>query len=183
MWTARLVAGEDRRTWLDAMEAELEHMPARRVDWALGSLVAAIKDRIARDWTYAAALAALPTAALAAIPLMQLVSFALRSATGLSALQLTPLTTVSPLPFALLLGAVAHRRRPLLAGALAFAVYQAIPAIGFSLLFGTYVYVRWEMNLSFYGLLPPYGLALTAGLWIAGAWLGARWARNRRRTA
>jgi hypothetical protein len=180
MKLARFIAGPRRNEWLDAMEAELSLLSERRLDWALGSLVAAVKDRVARDWLPAVALVALPGTAVAAIPVLTMLAVAIGRATGFSQLQLMPLTTFSPLPFAILLGTIRPRASAILKGLLAFAAYQAIPAIGFSLLFGSYVSVRWEMNLSHYGLLPPSGLIATCLLWCAGSWLGARWARRRR---
>jgi hypothetical protein len=72
MALARIVAGPERKVWLDAMEAELDALPDRRFDWALGSLVAAVKDRGWRERGYALALILAPTAALAAIPITAL---------------------------------------------------------------------------------------------------------------
>jgi hypothetical protein len=126
------------------------------------------------------ALVVLPTAALAAIPIVTLASRGLGAMTGLSDLQLMPLMTLSPLPFAAALGALRPRRPAMVSGALGFAAYQVIPVVALSLLFGHYIYVRWEANLSHYGLLPPSGFLATLALWCAGAWLGARWARARR---
>lgn len=180
MSIARFVAGPERSDWLDAIEAELDHLPARRLDWALGSLVAAVKDRAAREWSFALALVLGPTAALAAIPVIAIASASISGPTGLSTLQLMPLTVLSPLPFAIMLGAVRPRFSPLVAGALGFAAYQAIPAIALTVIMGRYAYFRWEANLSHYGLLPPSGLLATLALWCAGAWLGARWARRRK---
>jgi hypothetical protein len=179
MALARFIAGQERSGWLDAMEGELSLLSERRLDWALGSLVAAVKDRIARDWRYAMGLIALPCAAVAAIPVSFVLTVAIARATGLTQLQLMPLTALSPLPFAVLLGLMRPHASPVLKGLTAFVAFQAIPAIGLSLVFGNYVYVRWETNLSHYGLLPPSGLIATCALWCAGSWLGARWARRR----
>jgi hypothetical protein len=175
---ARFIAGPQRDHWLDAMERELEYLPARKFDWALGSLVASVKDRFARDWAFGLALIALPCSAIVAVPLLTMLSMAIGRATGLSDLQVILFPALAPLPFALLLGMLRPRSSVWAKGLAAFAAYQLIPAIGFSLLFGQYVYVRWEANLSHYGLLPPWGLALTGALWVAGCWLGARLRRD-----
>ncbi len=181
MATARLIAGRQRRRWLDAMEAELRTLREGRLDWALGSLVASVKDRVARDWPLVVALGALPGAALVAIPPLSMLALTLSRITGLSTLQLMPLVALAPAPFAVVLGAVRPESSPWLKGAVAFALYQVAPAIALSLVFGTYIYVRWEANLSAWGLAQPFGLMATGVVWCAGSWLGARWARGRRR--
>ena len=47
------------------------------------------------------------------------------------------------------------------------------------LLFGQYVYVRWEANLSQFGILPPAGFIGSLVMWCGGAWAGASGARRR----
>jgi hypothetical protein len=183
MGTARVIAGRERRTWLDAMEAELLTLRSGRLDWALGSFVASVKDRVARDWIFALALTVLPSAALAAVPILSMLSVTIARATGLTTLQLMPVVALAPAPFAFLLGAVRPRLSPWLKGLAAFALYQAIPVIGFMLLFGAYVTVRWEANLSAIGLTPPLGLLSALLLWCAGSWLGSRWASARSKVA
>lgn len=181
MTLARIVAGPERTVWLDAMEAELDALPDRRFDWALGSLVAAAKDRAWRERGYALALIVAPTAALAAIPMTSLTLSLLAELTRPSVLQFTPIIALTPLPFAMALGALRPRRSPLVSGALGFAAYLAIPAIALPLLFAPYVYVRWQATLSAYGL-PPSGLIGSLGLWCFGAWAGAKGTLRRRGT-
>jgi hypothetical protein len=175
---ARAIAGPDRRVWIDALEAELRELDRGRTDWVLGGLVAAIKDRAWRERGYALAVIAAPTAALASIPFASLLTSALADAAGLS-LALSPIVALSPLPFAVALGMVRPRRSAIISGTLGFTVYQALPAVTLPLLFGQYVYVRWEANLSAYGLLPPSGFIGSLGLWCFGAWAGASGARRR----
>lgn len=183
MTLARLVAGRTRSDWLNAMEAELMMANDGRFDWALGTLVASAKDRAARDWPMWLALVALPGAALVAIPPLSMLAAALTRPTGLSVLQLMPLVALAPAPFAVALGAVHPQGSPWLKGLLAFALYQLVPAVAFSLLFGTYVTVRWEANLSATGLTPPLGLLSALAVWCGGGWLGAQWARDRENAA
>jgi len=179
MTLARIVAGPERKVWLDAMEAELDALPDRRFDWALGSLVAAVKDRAWRERSYALALILAPTAALAAIPIAALALSQLAELTRPTVLQFTPIIALTPLPFAMALGALRPQRSALVSGALGFAAYLAIPAIALPLLFAPYVYVRWQATVSAYGL-PPSGLIGSLGLWCFGAWAGAKRTLRRR---
>jgi hypothetical protein len=178
---ARIVAGPERRQWVDAIEAELDHLPARRLDWALGSLIAATKDRAARERTYALALVALPTAALATLAFLLVLRAMIARATGLGMMEIMPLAALAPAPFAFALGVMRPRRWAWLSALPAFALYQAVPAIGFSIIWGTRVSARWEPNLSAIGLPPPFGLLTALVLWCTGAWLGGLWARKRRK--
>ena len=169
----RLVAGRERRQWIDALEAELRHLEHGRTDWVLGGLVAAVKDRAWRERSYALALVLAPTAALAAVPITAIVLSLLAELTRPAVGQFTPIIALTPLPFAMALGALRPRRPALVSGALGFAAYLAIPAIALPLLFEPYVYVRWQATLSAYGL-PPSGLVGSFGLWWVGAWFGTR---------
>jgi len=180
MATARIIAGRGRGAWLDAMEAELHVLPAGgRLDWALGSLVASIKDRAAHDWPLALAVVALPATALAAvIPLSAFASVIARQ-TGTSTLALMPLVALAPLPFAVLLGTVRPRSSIWLKGVFGFLIYQAIPAVTLPLLIGLSAYPHWEANLGHYGLLPPSGLVGSLGMWLFGVWAGAQRMRRR----
>jgi len=179
MTLARIVAGPERKVWLDAMEAELEALPDRRFDWALGSLVAAAKDRAWRERSYALALVLAPTAALAAIPIAALALSLLAELTSPAVLQFTQVIALTPLPFAMALGALRPQRPALVSGALGFAAYLAIPATAMPLLFEPYVYVRWQATLSAYGL-PPSGIVGSLGMWCFGAWAGAKGSLRRR---
>jgi hypothetical protein len=179
MALARIVAGPERKVWLDAMEAELDALPDRRFDWALGSLVAAVKDRGWRERGYALALILAPTAALAAIPITALALSLLAELTSPTVLRFTSIIALTPLPFAMALGALRPQRSALVSGALGFAAYLAIPATALPLLFEPYVYVRWQATLSAYGL-PPSGFAGSLVMWCGGAWAGAQSARRPR---
>lgn len=175
---ARFVAGPARSHWLDAMEAELDHLPARRLDWALGSLVAAIKDRVAREKLALAALVVLPLAAAAAVlPVTALSAFVLRTA-GLPFDGLGAVLVPIPLPFAVLLGAALRWRRPAVIGALAFAAWQAGPALFLHLAWGNGM-ALWGPNLASYGIHPAVPIAGTLALWCVGVCAGAA-LRNRR---
>jgi len=176
---ARAIAGPERRQWIDALEAELSHLDKGRADWALGGLVAAIRDRAWRERGYALAVIGAPTAALAFIPFAYLAASLLGDAIGIDAMPPAPLIALSPLPFAMALGMIRPHRPALVPGALGFVLYQAIPAIMLPLLFGQYVYVRWEANLSQFGILPPAGFIGSLVMWCGGAWAGASGARRR----
>ena len=176
---ARFVAGPERRAWLDAMEAELDHLPARRLDWALGSLVAAAKDRFARERLTLALFAVLPACAAAAVvPVTALATMVVR-ATEMSPDLLGPI--LFPLPFlgAVMLGAARPWRRPLVAGAVGFAVYQAGPSAFMHFAWGGH-FGLWAPNLWHYGIHPAISVGATFALWCLGAALGARIGKRRR---
>jgi len=176
---ARWIAGSERGPWIDALEAELHHLDCGRTDWVLGGLVAAIKDRGWRERYYAIAVLAAPTAALIALPFAAILTSFLATVIGTSPQQLVSIIALSPLPFAMTLGAIWPRRPPIVSGVLGFIAYQVIPAITLPVLFGQYVCVRWELNLGHYGLMPPAGLAGALVLWCFGAWVGAKRARRK----
>jgi hypothetical protein len=181
MGLARLVAGPERARWLDAMEAELDVLPARRLDWALGSLVAALKDRFARERLTLALFAVLPACAAAAVlPVTALAAIVFR-ATGLSMDLLGPV--LFPIPFlcAALLGAARPWQRPMVAGSLGFAVYQAGPSAFMHFVSGS-SFGFWAPNLGHYGIHPAISVAGTFGLWCLGTALGARIGKRRRRS-
>jgi hypothetical protein len=121
-------------------------------------------------------------AAFVATGLASVATAALAWTLEFPSLTLAPLVALAPLPFAVLLGAFRPQRSIVLKGALGFAAFQAIPAITLPLLFGQYVYVRWEANLSAYGMLPPSGFVGSFGLWCFGAWVGASRMRRRSRS-
>ena len=174
---ARGIGGAERQGWIDALEAELHHLEHGRADWVLGGLVAAVKDRAWRERGYALALVLAPTAALAAVPLTAVALSLLAELTRPAVMQFTPIIALTPLPFAMALGALNPQRSALVSGAIGFAAYLAIPAIALPLLFAPYVYVRWQATLSAYGL-PPSGLVGSFVQWWVGAWLGTRRVRR-----
>lgn len=171
---ARVVAGPERRPWLDAIESELDHLPARRLDWALGSLVAAVKDRLGRDWPFGLALGLLPgLAVVATVPLTTL-SFVAIKAAGLPLALGYLAQIVAPAPFAWLLGRIRPAWPALWVGAAGFVAYQALPYIAWRALIGDGVYFFWGPTL--YPLGVPVPLVLP--MWLLGAWWGAK-ARRR----
>lgn len=180
---ARLIAGPERRKWLYGIEAELAHLPPkRRLDWALGAVVAATKAR-APD-------AALALALLIALPCLAVVAHdpafksALRILRVIDASVHLALPTANLLPFAagMLLGAAHPWRHPLLAGTLAFAVHQVIPSL--------YYNIGRERDFFFWAIdLRPFGIGSEPTvfgllvLWCLGTLLGTRLRegpRNRR---
>ena len=177
---ARIVAGPERRDWLDAIEAELSVLRSRRLDWALGSLVAAVKDRALRDRFGLALLAFLPAcAAVAVLPVTALAAVAIREM-NLSSDLLGPVLFPIPFLFAMLLGAARRWRRPLVvAGVLGFAIYQAGPSAFFHFAWGN-SFGLWAPNLSQYGVHPSVSVVGTFALWCLGAVLGARLGARRR---
>jgi hypothetical protein len=179
---ARIVAGPERREWLDAIEAELSILPSRRLDWALGSLVAAVKDRAVRDRHALALFAVVPAcAAVAVLPVTALAAAAF-GATGLSNDLLGPILLPIPFLFAMLFGAARRWRRPAVVGALGFAIYQAGPSAFFHFAWGN-SFGFWAPNLAQYGIHPAVSVAGTLALWCLGTALGARIGERRRRRA
>lgn len=176
---ARLVAGPERRLWLDAMEAELAYLPAgRRLDWALGGLVAAIKDRAPRGALALALLAALPWLAAAAVgPAFELGKVVIRAVDGPIQLAL-PATNLLPLVFGILLGAVHRWRRPVAAGTVAFLLHQLGPALYWSIAWRP-VLVLTVADLGPLGIddptvMLPVMLGAALAFWCLGLWLGTR---------
>ncbi len=171
---ARLIARAERRLWLDAMEAELVHLEGKpRLDWALGILVAAAKDAAPRAIVPLALLIALPCIAFAAFdPAFKSVLRILR-ATDMSVHLALPAANMLPLALGLLLGAAHRWRHPLLAGALAFAVHQAVPSIYYNI--GREPdFFFWAIDLRPLGIgSEPTVLGLLV-LWCLGVMLGTR---------
>lgn len=176
---ARFVAGPERRAWLDAMEAELDHLTSRRLDWVLGSLVAAVKDRWAREWPTLALFAAIPASTAAAVVPVTAIAQSTFSATGISPHLLGPV--LLPLPFlgAVLLGLARPWRRPVITGLLGFALYQAGPSAFMHFAWGS-SFGLWAPNLAQYGVHPAISVAATFTLWSLGAALGVRVGNQRR---
>lgn len=174
MRLARFVAGPERRHWMDAMQAELEHLPARRIDWALGSLVAALKDRAAREWRFGIALGILPGFAVAATLLLSAISFAALNAAGLPIVPGYLAQILAPLPFAVLLGRLRPGWPALWVGAAGFLAYQALPFVAWRLAIGSGVWFFWGPTLWPLGVPLP----LVLPIWLLGAWWGATAARR-----
>jgi hypothetical protein len=172
---ARIVAGPERRRWLEAMESELAHLQERRLDWALGSLVAAVKDRFARDWTFGLALGLLPGFAVVAGLVFTAVSVPLLKLAGLVPWPALFVPQVlAPLPFAYLLGRVRPRWPALRVGAIGFLAQQGLPYVAWRVLIGDGMFFFWGPTLWPLGVPVP----LTLMTWLAGAWWGARMARH-----
>jgi hypothetical protein len=171
---ARLIAGPDRRLWLDAMEAELDHLPRqRRLDWAFGILAAAAKDGAARAIPPLALLIALPCLAFAAVDpafksIMQIVR-----ATDASVHLALPATHLLPLAAGMLLGTAHRWHHPLRAGTLAFAVHQVVPSLYYNI--GREPdFFFWAIDLRPLGIgSEPTVLGLLV-LWCLGVMLGTR---------
>lgn len=174
---ARVIAGQERRHWLDALETELRHLPARRLDWALGSLVAAVKDRVGRDWPFGLAVGVLPGLAVAFTLVLSAVSFGGLKAVGLPTSLGYLAQAIAPLPFALLLGRVRPRWPALCVGAAGFLAYQGLPFIAWRLTVGSGSWFFWGPTLWPLGVPLP----LVLPVWLAGAWWGATTARRARR--
>ena len=179
MGHARVNAGRDRRCWLDAMEAELDYLPARRIDWALGSLVAATKDRAAREWRFGIAMIALSGAALFAAVLSGVPLHMLADLTGVSDFRWTPLMALAPLPFAYLLGRIRPFWPPLWLGTAAFLVYQIGPVIVWCATIGSGMQFLWGPNMYSLGIPHPFQVPVVLLVWLAGTWWGAKAGRNR----
>jgi hypothetical protein len=177
MTLARFIAGDERRSWLDAMEAELAHLPERRLDWALGSLVASVKDRMARDWPFGLALGLLPGLAVVTAFFLTAATIPLLKLSGLSPSLALYLQVFAPLPFAYLLGRVRPIWPALWVGLAGFLVYQIMPALAWRTLIGPGMAFYWGPSLWPLGLPVPVALL---------TWLvGTRWGRTaaRRRVA
>jgi hypothetical protein len=172
---ARFVAGPERRAWLDAMEAELDHLPARRLDWALGSLVAAVKDRAGRDWPFGLALGVLPGFAFVATIVVAGFSSLVLATAGLPVASAYVALALAPLPFAYALGRIRPAWPALWVGTTGFLAYQALPFVAWRVLFGDGWWFFWGTTLWPFGVPVP----LVLPVWLLGAWWGARAGRRR----
>jgi hypothetical protein len=179
MWLARLIAGRERHYWLDAMETELVHLPSRRIDWALGSLVAAMKDRAGREWKFAFALLGLSGVAVITAGLSAVPASILAGLTGTTTLQWVPLAVLAPLPFAYLLGRIRPTWSPLWLGTTAFLAYQIAPVVVWRVMVGDGMSLLWGPNLWSWGVPYPFQVPILLLVWLTGTWWGAKAARNR----
>lgn len=173
---ARFIAGSSRSHWLDAMESELDHLSARRIDWALGSLVAAVKDRVGRDWPFGLALGILPGFAFVATILVAGLSSLALAAAELPVALAYVILALAPLPFAYLLGRFRPAWPALWVGTTGFLAYQALPFVAWRVLVGDGMWFFWGTTLWPFGVPVP----LVLPTWLAGAWWGATAARRAR---
>jgi hypothetical protein len=156
------------------VEAELDHLPARRLDWALGGLVAAVKDRAGRDWAFGLALGMLPGFAVVATFLLTALSIPAVEAAGLPHLFGYLAQIVAPAPFAWLLGRLRPTWPALWVGAAGFLAYQALPYTAWHAIVGPGMWFFWGPALFPLGVPLP----LVLPTWLIGAWLGGKAARG-----
>jgi hypothetical protein len=174
---ARFIAGPERRHWLDAIQAELDHLPrAHRLDWALGAFVAAVKDAAPRALLALGLLIGFPWLAAAAggSPALNL-GVAIFRAVGAPFDLLLPATYPLPLLAGILLGAVHRWRYPVLVGAIAFALHQVGPSLYRHVTYGSSRFYFWSPDMRPLGLDNPWlAIAGIFVLWCVGLWLGTR---------
>lgn len=181
---AAKVAGPQRREWVAAMAAETEAAGGQGTGWALGCLVAALRDRFARDGWFWLALAGLPGLALVLAVALSLVIAIGARALGISILVAVPVMLLGPLPVAWLLGRMRPHYSALLVGTLGFLVHQIVPLLGMWALTGTPPqHWFWSPNLTYYNMPAVVGLFASWLVWVGGVWWSSRaYARRRRAT-
>lgn len=168
------IAGPKRGEWLAAMAAETEAAGRHGTEWALGCLVAALRDRFARDRWFWAALVGLPALALIlAVALSLAIAIGAR-ALGISMLVAVPVMLLGPLPAAWLLGRMRPAYSPSLVGTLGFLVHQSVPLLGMWALTGTPPHGLWSPNVTYYNMPAMAGLFAGWLVWIGGVWWGGR---------
>jgi hypothetical protein len=168
---ARKVGGSERDEWVRAMAAEWDALDRGKTSWALGCLVAAVRDRLRREWRFLAALVlAVPAAYLCNGILMTLVPPTLNE-DGAPTSAWIAAYMFGPLAVPLLLGALFPSRGGT-AGILASAAFLFTPMLAPMVLAGESPLEVAEFLVDKMGAaLAVYPLAL--GAWYAAGRLGA----------
>jgi hypothetical protein len=171
---ARMIAGRDRREWVDAMEAEAASAGGESDLWAAGCLWAAIKDRFAREWRFVLAVLLLPIASYG----VQLILFFpvvwLSQKLGLPRWTFIAVNAALPLALAFVLGRMRPGLGAYLALPLSFAIWVMAPLVVFWISFGDSPFSWFGSNATWFMMPPLVGLSCAFLVWLAGAWLGSR---------
>lgn len=173
---ARMIAGRERREWIDAMQTEAAIDGSGGHEWGMGSVLAALKDRASRDGFLMVAIVLTPIAALVFSLLLFFPMSRLFMADLLPSWIYSLTMLLVGLPFGWFLG----RLRPkaaMAAVSVSFAIFVAIPMMVFWAGTGRSPLIFFAPDANWYGM-PTY-IGLTAGLlvWLVGARLGSRTGR------
>ena len=171
---ATRIAGRERAEWLNAMAAETEAADEESTQWAAGCLWAAIKDRISRDWRFAAAIVLFPIL----IFVLQFVLFFpvvwLSLDAGLPRWTFVAVFLLLPLPFSFALARSRPLRGALLGAVLSSLVLDLIGVVTFWIEFGQGPPIWFEKGTQVFNMTPVLGWSCSLAVWLAGAWLGSR---------
>lgn len=173
MRIARLIAGENRSTWIDAMTAEGASIDGDTTGWAFGCVWASIKDRLRAERRFLGAIAGLPAAALL---LQQLLFFPI--VWGSQALGLPMETFVWTFlclgfPFGFLLGRRMTAKRAMVAAFLCGVMLAWLNIVFFWILFGKGPEIWFQGKAHVYDMTPVLGWSANTLLWVAGAGIAA----------
>lgn len=169
---ANWIAGPDREEWTLAMAVEADAANRHGTQWALGCLLAAGKDRLAREWWFVASMVMLPVLAMILSIASAGVVFVGARALGISGMAGIPLMLFGPLPAAWVLGRMRPNRASALIGTTAFVIHQAFPMILMWAMFGSKPHF-WYPNMVYYNMPAYAGLFISWLVWVAGTWWGA----------
>lgn len=169
---ARLVAGEARSEWVDAMEAEASTLSDDEgMTWAMGCVWAAMGDRLARNWKTIAWVVATPIASyafqmLVLFPTVWLIRH------GWPNFIFYATAIASPLPFVWMLGRW-HPNVALSAATASFVIAAFIPGLFFWASFGASPLIFLSRGATLYDMPVLIGLVVTLPLWLIAAKIGA----------
>lgn len=174
---ARMIAGQKRREWIDAMQTEATMDGRGGQEWAMGSVIAALKDRASRDGYLFLAVILTPVVTLAASLMLFFPMSRLFMAGWLPSWVYNLAMLLVPLPFAWFLG----RLRPnaaLMTASISFAIFAVIPGMVFWIQFGRSPLIFFGPNATWYEMPWFIGFACALVVWLFGAWLGSRSRRS-----
>lgn len=180
-WLLRLVrwiAGRDRAEWTYAMATEAGAAGAGSTGWAMGCVIAALRDRLSREGKFLLSILLLPVGALMFTLILFFAVAWLWHNAGLPAVAFSAILASAPLPFAYYLGTMRLRPAALLAASICFSFYHSVPLIIWWIQFGKFPVSWFTGDTSIYNLPPLLGYALGLSVWLIGAW----WGSSRKRT-
>ncbi|MDQ3077666.1 MAG: hypothetical protein M3Q83_02365 [Pseudomonadota bacterium] len=170
---ARWIGGKERADWSSAMEAEAAYDGGDGTNWAIGCVIAALRDRVGREGKFLLAIALAPIATLL-FCLFLFLAMSEPFMTGrLPSWFYNLAMLLAPLPFAWFLG----RSIPsaaIVAGAVSFSIFTIIPWIQFWIQIGQSPLIWFVPNAEAYGMPTIVGLGCSLLIWVGGAWLGSR---------
>jgi hypothetical protein len=181
---ARAVAGRARAEWLDAMTAEAASLDGDSTAWALGCLWAAIRDRAARDWWFAAALLILPPCAIFWKATVFFWTSSLLVSQQIPAKLAVASWVLSPFPLPFMFALWRPGRRAYVTAVIGFLAVEVYPVTLMWVKFGVSPLVWLGPNSNWYKadpnvrIGPAAGLTLDLLVWLSAAWLGSKLRRR-----
>jgi hypothetical protein len=177
---ARWIAGPERREWIDAMEAEAVLADANSISWAVGCLLASVRDRLLRERYSMLAVVLLPPIVFALNMVLFVPTVQLVDALAWPHLTLVGFALVTPVPFAFAMGLFMPLRRALTTGLLCGVVNELVNIVFFWIYFGQGPEIWFHKGATVYMMTPALGWACGISFWIAGAWAGGAVRRRKR---